>query len=163
LRGTSRFGFAGVPNAPNIELSQFKHKERARVTPLRFSWALIEQRKRNKPPLRNWLGSLAAIGLVLARCARCSVGLGAVQCCALCSAGRSKALGAVSRRALCSAARCICAVLKANASAHTLGSVSSRFCTGSASLNAAQYPRLPLRSASPAKGLLPRARNAVQC
>ena len=70
LRGTSRFGFAGVPNAPNIELSILKHKERARVSVLRCSWALIEQRKRNKPPLCNRLGSLAAIGLVLARCAR---------------------------------------------------------------------------------------------
>ena len=41
---------------------------RARVSPLRFSWALIEQRNRNKPHLRNWLGLLAAIDLVLARC-----------------------------------------------------------------------------------------------
>ena len=92
------------------------------MSALRFSWALIEQRKRNKPPVRNGLGSLAAIGLVLARCARCSVMLGAVQCCALCrargggctmlrtvrrwaqcSAGRSEALGAVKRWALCSA------------------------------------------------------------
>ena len=70
MRGTSRFGFAGVPNAPNIELGLFEHKERARVSALRFSWALIEQRKRNKPPLRNRLGSLAMVGLVLARCAR---------------------------------------------------------------------------------------------
>ena len=31
LRGTSRFGFAGVSNAPNIEVGLFKHKERARV------------------------------------------------------------------------------------------------------------------------------------
>ena len=98
LRGTSRGGFAGVP--------------RARVSPLRFSWALIEQRKRNKPPLRNRLGSLAAIGLVLARCARCSVVLGAVQCCALCSAGGEAGGGrtmlrAVHRCALCSTARCV--------------------------------------------------------
>ena len=50
------------------------------MSALRFSWALIEQRKRNKFPLRNWLGSLAAIDLVLARCVRCSVVLGAVQC-----------------------------------------------------------------------------------
>jgi len=78
LRGTSRFGFAGVPNAPNIELGLLKHKERARVSPLRFSWALIEQRKRNKPPLRNRFGSFAAIDLFLARCARCSAVLGAV-------------------------------------------------------------------------------------
>ena len=70
LRGTSRFGFAGVLNALNIELSIFKHKERARVSPLQFSWALFKQRKRNEPPLRNRLGSLAAVGLVLARCAR---------------------------------------------------------------------------------------------
>ena len=56
------------------------------MSALRFSWALIEQRKRNKPPVRNGLGSLAAIGLVLARCARCSVMLGAVQWCALCRA-----------------------------------------------------------------------------
>ena len=56
------------------------------MSALRFSWALIEQRKRNKPPVRNRLGSLAAIGLVLARCARCSVMLGAVQWCALCRA-----------------------------------------------------------------------------
>ena len=121
MRGTSRFGFAGVPNAPNIELSLSKHKERARVSALRLSWALIEQRKRKKPPVRNRLGSLAAIGLVLARCARCSVVLGAVQCCALCSAGggawgdvqccalcnavRSEALCAVKRWALCNGAR----------------------------------------------------------
>jgi len=85
LRGTSRFGFAGVPNAPNIELSLFKHKERARVSALRFSWALIEQRKRNNPLCASG-GSVAAFGLVLARCARCSVMLGAVQCCALCRA-----------------------------------------------------------------------------
>ena len=97
------------------------------MSALRFSWALIEQRKRNNPlcatglvrllhsalswlavvgAVQCWalcyawryaaavwrcalymLGSLAAIGLVLARCARCSVVLGAVQCCALCSAG----------------------------------------------------------------------------
>ena len=37
LRGTSRFGFAGVHNAPNIELGLSKHKERARVSPLGFS------------------------------------------------------------------------------------------------------------------------------
>ena len=37
LRGTSRFGFDGVPNAPNIELDLFKLKERARVSPLGFS------------------------------------------------------------------------------------------------------------------------------
>ena len=87
------------------------------MSALRFSWALIEQRNRNKPPVRNRLGSLAAIGLVLDRCARCSVRLGAVQWCALCrarggggctmlrtvqrwaqcSAGRSEALGAVKR------------------------------------------------------------------
>ena len=64
------------------------------MSALRFSWALIEQRKRNKPPFRNRLGSLAAIGLVLARCAGCSALLGAVQCCALCNAVRSVALGA---------------------------------------------------------------------
>ena len=63
------------------------------MSALRFSWALIEQRKRNKPPVRNRLGSLAAIGLVLARCARCSVVLGAVQCCALCSAGGGRGGG----------------------------------------------------------------------
>ena len=40
----------------NIELGLFKHKERARVSALRFSWALIEQRKRNNP--------LCATGLV---------------------------------------------------------------------------------------------------
>ena len=106
----------------------FAEVPRARVSPLRFSWALIEQRKCNKPPLRNWLGSLAAIDLALARCARCNVVLSAVQCCALCSAGggaggkctmlrtvqrcalcndvRSEALGAVKRWALCSAGRC---------------------------------------------------------
>ena len=33
------------------------------MSALRFSWALIEQRKRNKPRFRNRLGSLAAIGL----------------------------------------------------------------------------------------------------
>ena len=55
---------------------------------------------------------------------------------------------------LVSAGGVICATLKANASGHTLGSVSSRCSTGSASLNAAQYPRFPLRSASPAKGLV---------
>ena len=71
------------------------------MSALRFSWALIEQRKRNKPPLRNRLGSLAAISLVLARCARCSVVLSAVQCCALCSA----VLGAVQCFALSSAVR----------------------------------------------------------
>ena len=70
LRGTSQFGFAGASNAPNIELGLFKHKERAWVSPQGFSQALIEQRKRNKPPLRNRLGSLAAVGLVLARYAR---------------------------------------------------------------------------------------------
>ena len=37
LRGTFRFGFAGVPNAPNIELGPFKYKERAREFPLGFS------------------------------------------------------------------------------------------------------------------------------
>ena len=103
------------------------------------------------------------------------VALGAVQCCALCNAGRRVALGAVLRWVQCSAARCICAVLEADASAYTFGSVSrranicalhspprgSRCCTGSASLNAAQCPRLPLRSASPAEGLLPRAQNAT--
>ena len=35
----------------------------------------------------------------------------------------------------------------------------SRRCTGSASLNAAQYSCLPLHSASPVEGLLPQARN----
>ena len=73
------------------------------MSALRFSWVLIEQRKRNKPPLRNRLGSLAAIDLVLARCARCSAVLGAVQCWgavqgrALYNAARSVALGAVKR------------------------------------------------------------------
>ena len=81
------------------------------MSALRFSWALIEQRKRNNPLCASG-GSVAAFGLVLARCARCSVMLGAVQCCALCSAGggggavqcfalrnaaRSVALGAVKR------------------------------------------------------------------
>ena len=42
------------------------------MSALRFSWALIEQRKRNKPPVRNRLGSLAAAGLVFAR-SLCSV------------------------------------------------------------------------------------------
>jgi hypothetical protein len=73
------------------------------VSALRFSWALIEQRKRNKPPVRNRLGSLAAIGLVLARCARCSVMLGAVQWCALCRArggGGGGGGGGVQRCAL---------------------------------------------------------------
>ena len=55
-----------------------RRKERARVSALRFSWALIELLKRNKPPFLNRLGSLAAIGLVLARCAGCSALLGAV-------------------------------------------------------------------------------------
>ena len=63
--------------------------------------------------------------------------------------------------AQCSAARCICAVLKANASAHTFESFWSRSCTGSAPLNAAQYPRLPLRLTSRAEDLMPRARNAT--
>jgi hypothetical protein len=88
------------------------------VSALRFSWALIEQRKRNKPPFRNRLGSLAAIGLVLARCAGFSALLGAVQCCALCSAGGgggggyNAALCATQRWAW-SAARCICAASEA--------------------------------------------------
>jgi hypothetical protein len=55
------------------------------VSAVRFSWALIEQRKRNNPLCESG-GSVAAFGLVLARCARCRVMLGAVQCCALCSA-----------------------------------------------------------------------------
>ena len=65
---------------PGLALLGFlvRRKERARVSALRFSWALIEQRKRNKPRFRNRLGSLAAIGLVLARCAGCSALLGAV-------------------------------------------------------------------------------------
>ena len=78
LRGTFRFGFAGVPNAPNIELGLFKHKERARESPLGFSQAPIEQTKRNKPPLRNRLGSLAAVGLVLAR-SLCSILMAALH------------------------------------------------------------------------------------
>ena len=79
---------------------------RARVSPLRFSWALIEQRKRNKPPLRNWLGSLAAIDLALARCARCSVVLGAL---ALCNAARS--VGCVALGARCTEAFRVVAAL----------------------------------------------------
>jgi len=55
------------------------------VSAVRFSWALIEQRKRNNPLCESG-GSVAAFGLVLARCARCRVMLGAGQCCALCSA-----------------------------------------------------------------------------
>ena len=78
LRGTFRFGFAGVPNAPNIERWLFKHKERARESPLGFSQAPIEQKKRNKPPLRNRLGSLAAVGLVLAR-SLCSILMAALH------------------------------------------------------------------------------------
>ena len=57
------------------------------MSAVRFSWALIEQRKRNNPLCESG-GSVAAFGLVLARCARCRVMLGAVQCCALCSAWR---------------------------------------------------------------------------
>ena len=60
-----------------IELGLFEHKERARVSALRLLWALIEQRKR-KNLLCTSGGSVAAFGLVLARCARCSVVLGAV-------------------------------------------------------------------------------------
>ena len=48
------------------------------MSALRFSWALIEQRKRNKPPLRNRLGSLAPVGLVLAR-SLCSVLMAALH------------------------------------------------------------------------------------
>ena len=74
LRGTSPFGFAGVPNPPNIKLALLKHKERARVSPLRFSWALIEQRNATNP--------LCATGLV--RLLRSTLSwlavLGAVQC-----------------------------------------------------------------------------------
>ena len=69
LRSTSRFGFAGIPSAPKGASSGVRTA---------VLWALIEQRKRNKPPFRNRLGSLAAIGLVLARCAGCSALLGAV-------------------------------------------------------------------------------------
>ena len=83
------------------------------------------------------------------------VEMGAVQSCALCSTGCSVALGAVQRWTQCSdtkfgAACSICAVLKANVNTHTFESAWSRCYTGSASLNAAHYPRLPLRSASPA-------------
>ena len=105
---------------------------------------------------------LTVLHAALCGAGRCAM-LRAVQRWAQCGAGRSGALRAVQRWAQCSAARCICAVLKANASAQTFGSVSSCCCTGSASLNAAQYPRLPLRSASPAEGLLPRAPSAVKC
>ena len=92
---------------------------------LQFSWALIEQRKRNNPLCESG-GSVAAFGLVLARCAQCRVMLGAVQCCALCSAGgggcimlrtvqrcaecsagRSEALGAVKRCVALRAVHCV--------------------------------------------------------
>ena len=118
LRGTSRFCFAGVANAPDIELSLFKHKERARVSALRFSWALIEQRKRNNPLcasggccIRPCLGSLCSVQCNAGRCEMlramqrwggCKM-LRTVQRYAQCSAGRSEALGAVKRWALCSA------------------------------------------------------------
>jgi len=36
LDDDAQFGFAGVPNAPNIILGLFKHKERARESPLGF-------------------------------------------------------------------------------------------------------------------------------
>ena len=73
------------------------------MSALRFSWALIEQRKRNNPLCESG-GSVAAFSLVLARCARCSVVLGAVQFWALCSAGGG-AGGDVQCFALCNAVR----------------------------------------------------------
>ena len=73
LHGTFRFGFAGVRNAPNIELGLFKHKERARESPLGFSQAPIEQKKTQQTPFaqptwlacccRPCLGSLAVLDL----------------------------------------------------------------------------------------------------
>ena len=62
------------------ELYYFEAQRESSGGPTAVSWVLIEQRKRYKSPLRNRLGSLAAIDLVLARCVRCSVVLGAVQC-----------------------------------------------------------------------------------
>jgi len=164
-------------------------KVRARVSALRFSWALIEQRKRNKPPFRNRLGSLAAIGLVLARCAGCSAfsSLCSVQC----SAGRCAMLGGWG--VCCTMPRAQCRLCSRSEALKTMPRAQCRLfaccdrpclvslcsvqCSAGrcamlercavpplpAALGAAQYPRLPLRSASPAKGLLPRERNAVQC
>ena len=94
LHGTSRFGFTRASDALNIGVCLLKHKERARVSPLRFLWALIEQRKRNNLLCESG-GSVAVFGLVLGRCARCSVVLGAVQRSALCSAARCMVLRAV--------------------------------------------------------------------
>ena len=107
--GTSRFGFAGVPNAPNIDLGHLKHKERARVSALRFLWGANRTKKAQQTPFaqpawfaccdRPCLGSLCSVQCNAGRCAmlRAMQGSGAVQCCALCDAGRSVALGAVKR------------------------------------------------------------------
>jgi hypothetical protein len=99
------------------------------VSALRLSWALIEQRKRNKPRFRNRLfGPLAAAlgftceGLTAARTERCT--MLAMQCsaghlravwshgtcrafsCATRRAGHCAMLRAVQRWALCNTARC---------------------------------------------------------
>ena len=102
------------------------------MSALRLSWALIEQRKRNKPRFRNRLfGPLAAAlgftceGLTAARTERCT--MLAMQCsaghcamlraiwshgtcrafsCATRRAGHCAMLRAVQRRALCNTARC---------------------------------------------------------
>ena len=135
---------------PGLALLGFlvRRKERARVSALRFSWALIKERKRNNPPLRNRLGSVAAIGLVLARCARCSVVLGAVQCCALCSAGGGAGGGmynvAHSSTMMCNDVRSVLIVYALHSPPH-----------------GSRRPRTPASRCawlSPAGGLLPRPR-----
>ncbi len=107
------------------------------MSALRLSWALIEQRKRNKPRFRNRLfGPLAAAlgftceGLTAARTERCT--MLAMQC----SSGHCAMLRAVWSHGTCRAFSC--ATRRAGHCNAAYNAASSRWTMCNAAYNAAQ-------------------------